>query len=368
MKISIITVCYNSKNTLEQTIQSVLFQKYPDKEYIIIDGNSTDGTKEIIELYKSSLAYWCSETDSGLYDAMNKGVRHATGDVIAFLNSDDWYEKDTIEKVARYFTCSDFDLICGNINKVINERIIPRQQHDYSAEEIRIQLIHPHQALFAKTDIFKQIGGFDLQYKIAADYDWMLRAHLHGFRTMTVRDVFTNCRDGGISSINGYECALEQRYIAHFYSKSYFKNSYKERIEERYNPGIEDAQDNIIYNKVIEEKWDKVKQLFRKDTSYYIWGTGVWGERCYQLFEKLGMRVEGFIDSQKREDEIYGYTVYKPRQIDNNACICIATRAYEGEIINQIKEMGIVEDRYVTFSELKEKIVEWGKQNLGEFD
>lgn len=90
MKISIITVCYNRKDTIEQTIESVLNQSYADKEYIIIDGNSTDGTQDIIQKYKDRLAYWCSEPDNGLYDAMNKGLRHVTGDVIAFLNSDDW--------------------------------------------------------------------------------------------------------------------------------------------------------------------------------------------------------------------------------------------------------------------------------------
>ena len=113
MRISVITVCFNSKETLEQTIKSVVGQEYEDKEYIVIDGGSTDGTVDILKKYAEQIAFWLSEPDEGIYDAMNKGIKHATGDVIAFLNSDDWYEPDTLTRVAGYFLSNRIDCPLG---------------------------------------------------------------------------------------------------------------------------------------------------------------------------------------------------------------------------------------------------------------
>jgi glycosyltransferase involved in cell wall biosynthesis len=103
MKVSIVTVSYNAAKTIEQTILSVLDQDYKNIEYVIIDGQSTDGTREIVEKYKDRLGYYVSEPDSGIYDAMNKGVKKATCDIIAFLNADDWYEKSVVREVVQWF-------------------------------------------------------------------------------------------------------------------------------------------------------------------------------------------------------------------------------------------------------------------------
>lgn len=113
--ISVITVSYNAVSTIEQTILSVINQTYSNIEYIIIDGGSTDGTIDIIRRYEDKIAYWVSEPDRGIYDAMNKGASKANGEYIAFLNSDDWYELDAVSIIAQ-FADGKTDLISGIIN------------------------------------------------------------------------------------------------------------------------------------------------------------------------------------------------------------------------------------------------------------
>ncbi len=114
-KVSIITVVYNGIAHLEQTIQSVLNQTYDNVEYIIIDGGSTDGTVELIKKYEESIAYWVSESDGGIYDAMNKGISNATGEIVGLINADDWYETGTIEKVVETFQNSEVDVVHGSM-------------------------------------------------------------------------------------------------------------------------------------------------------------------------------------------------------------------------------------------------------------
>ena len=124
-KISIVTVTYNCKDTVEKTIQNVLKQTYPNIEYIVIDGNSTDGTKEIIERYADRLAYWVSEPDKGIFDAMNKAIRIATGEWILFLNSGDYFIKPTIiDEVFKWYNDNGETLIAGGTRNYIKEDIL----------------------------------------------------------------------------------------------------------------------------------------------------------------------------------------------------------------------------------------------------
>lgn len=115
MRVSIITVCYNRVETIERAIRSVSKQGYEDMEYIIIDGGSTDGTVDIIKKYERDIAYWVSEKDDGIYEAMNKGLSHATGEIVAFLNSDDWYEENIISKIAQRFEDKKVRILCGDV-------------------------------------------------------------------------------------------------------------------------------------------------------------------------------------------------------------------------------------------------------------
>lgn len=180
LKISIITVCYNSEKFLEGAIQSVLSQTYKNIEYIVVDGNSVDGTKSIIENYRDKISIYISEPDNGIYDAMNKGIKLATGDIVGFLNSDDFYSsKDSISKAINVFNENNVDCVYANINYVnaINSEKIVRFW--VSGRYIKNSFSkgwHPaHPTFWVKRKIYEKYGGFNLRFKLAADFELMLR-------------------------------------------------------------------------------------------------------------------------------------------------------------------------------------------------
>ena len=214
MKISIITVCLNRVATIEKAIQSVINQGYDKIEYIIIDGGSTDGTVDIIRKYEEYLAYWVSEEDKGIYDAMNKGIAKATGDIVAFLNSDDWYEDNILFKVAAYFEQFRPMILSGMINTLQKGQWKKKVlEFDNEEENIRIGMNCRHPATFVRKEIFDRFGGFDTRYKIAADYEWLLRMYDEGIRILKVDDVFTNFSTKGVSSSNLKLTIKESRHI-----------------------------------------------------------------------------------------------------------------------------------------------------------
>lgn len=173
MKVSIITVCYNSSKCIEKTIKSVVQQTYPDIEYIIIDGGSTDGTIDIINRYKEKIDLVISEKDSGIYDAFNKGIRNSTGELITFLNAGDYYLNDYCNTAISNFApnCS---FICSNVfyfnSKNFSEIVKP------SFPEIKLgkpPFLHP--AFIVRRSLFDDIGFFSLKFRTFSDFDWMLR-------------------------------------------------------------------------------------------------------------------------------------------------------------------------------------------------
>lgn len=181
MKISIITVCYNSEKTIEKTIQSVASQTYKNIEYIVIDGYSGDSTSEIIKQYPQVVSQWISEPDKGLYDAMNKGIKMCTGDYVGILNSDDtFFSNDTIEKVAVFFqNHHGLDAIIGNIVQHQNGKIVRRySSKNWTPEKLKIGFMPPHPSIFFKRDLFKKLGYYTLGYKIASDYELIIRYFL----------------------------------------------------------------------------------------------------------------------------------------------------------------------------------------------
>ena len=183
-KISIITVCYNAEKTIEKTIKSIVSQAYKHIEYIIIDGASTDGTLNIIKRYKDNIDVLVSEKDNGIYDAMNKGINAATGDIIYLLNSDDYFFNDHIvDNIVKEFEENpELELIYGKVKffNIPKERQFMRNYDDVTFEAKTmlqlIRLIIPNQCIFAKKSLFNKIGLNNTKYKSNADYDWFLRA------------------------------------------------------------------------------------------------------------------------------------------------------------------------------------------------
>lgn len=182
MKISVITVCYNSASTLRDTLESVLKQNYPDIEHIIVDGKSTDGTIELIRqyetLYQGKLK-WISEQDAGIYDAMNKGISLATGDVIGFLNADDYYQDNfVLRDITQVFEQNNtIDAVHGNLHYINSNCKVVRSWRgkEYRLRAFQRGWMPAHPTFYCKRKCFKQFGSFDTSISSAADFELMLR-------------------------------------------------------------------------------------------------------------------------------------------------------------------------------------------------
>jgi glycosyltransferase involved in cell wall biosynthesis len=207
MKISIITVVYNNERTINDALVSVLGQTYKDVEYVIIDGNSSDKTVQIINNFKDRLGYFISEKDAGIYDAMNKGVLAATGDVIGILNSDDLYQDATvIESVMNQFIQNPtLDIVYGDLVYVKNDNVdkVVRNwiSNPYYKNFFENGNVPPHPSLFVKKSVYEKAGLFDLNFKLAADYEFMLRIFKkHNFKSKYINKVIVKMRLGGATN------------------------------------------------------------------------------------------------------------------------------------------------------------------------
>ena len=179
-KISVVTVCWNAASTIEKTLESVRSQVYPNLEHVIVDGGSTDGTLAIVDRYRERIATVVSEKDRGIYDAMNKGVRLSTGDVVYFLNADDSFvDERVVADVAQAFAEDDRRLLVYGdvVYQEAPDGIVYGPARAFKSFSIHEFIHNPfcHQAVFAKRSLFDDPGPFDLRYKYVADYEWFMR-------------------------------------------------------------------------------------------------------------------------------------------------------------------------------------------------
>ncbi|MCF0069011.1 glycosyltransferase [Dyadobacter sp. CY261] len=206
MKVSILTVVYNGAATIRHCIESVLGQDYPNVEYIVVDGNSKDGTQEIVRSYGNKITHFVSERDGGIYDAMNKGIQLATGEVIGILNADDFYAyPSVISDVAGELASSDFDASYGDLEYVdANDATIVRRRWVSGAYKIGAFLngwMPPHPTFFVKRKVYNAHGDFRLDLGSAADYELMLRfVHRENIKLAYVPKVLVKMRAGGVSN------------------------------------------------------------------------------------------------------------------------------------------------------------------------
>jgi glycosyltransferase involved in cell wall biosynthesis len=204
MKISTITVCYNSARTIGHTVASFLEQDYPDKEMIVVDGASKDETLDIVRSFSSDQIRIHSAPDKGVYDAMNKGIDLFSGDAAGFLNSDDRYhDASALSAIAESLpTC---DVVSGNIVFVKDHEtdtvVRTWRSTAFSKGAFRKGWIVPHPAVYARREVFETVGKFDLSLRVAADYDWILRAlEVHGFRHAVLYRTLVHMQMGGAST------------------------------------------------------------------------------------------------------------------------------------------------------------------------
>lgn len=255
MKISIITTSYNSARTLRDTMDSVLRQEYTNYEFVVVDGASKDGTVDIIREYEPRFEgrmRWVSEPDGGIYDAMNKGIAMATGDVVGILNSDDFYtSSDILSTIAHAFSLPDVpDAVYGDVHYV-DEADTTKIVRYYSSQKFTpkrmlMGYMPAHPSFYMRRECYEKYGAFDTSYRVAADFENLLRLiYVNKIRTHYVAKDFVTMRMGGASSsgISSYlrivadhfgafkKNELEPHYLLYFlrYAKKLFEFSKKNR-------------------------------------------------------------------------------------------------------------------------------------------
>lgn len=326
MKVSIITVCLNSEKYIEQTIKSILNQTYEDIEYIIVDGKSIDNTLSIIEKYKplfGARLKVISEKDNGLYNAMNKGIRNSTGDLIGILNSDDWYEKDAIEQAVRKFEESNESIIYGGLlnideksNKICRIRIPNYRELDlYNVN---------HPTVFVPKKIYDKYGVFLEKYKISADYELMLRFYKNKINFKYIPKIITNFRDGGISNTRKDLCKKEVFEIQQ-------KNKLTQTmypINPKINSELRFFWNSLIF-KINEKSYNNI----------YIYGCGTHTERLLDyLPNNIKRNIKGVIDRDvKNKETFYNLNKYDINEVKDYAeLIIISSFSFEFEIYKRL--------------------------------
>lgn len=209
MRISVITATYNSGRTIGDTLESVLRQTYSDVELIVVDGASRDDTMDVVRRYEPRFGgrlHWTSEPDRGIYDAMNKGIARATGDVIGILNSDDFYTSDTVlERVAEAMAGGDVDAVYGDIHYV-RDGDLHRCVRYYSSRPfrrwmMRLGFMPAHPSFYCRREVYERCGTFDTTYRVAADFENLLRLiYVNRIRTRYLPADFVTMRTGGVST------------------------------------------------------------------------------------------------------------------------------------------------------------------------
>lgn len=252
MKISIITICFNSVDTIEDTIKSVISQTYNNIEYILIDGGSTDGTHEIITKYDHAISSLISEPDKGIYDAMNKGIQAATGDIIGILNSDDLYADDNVlSDVVEKFRASNADALYADLVYVnrINSNSISRywKAGNFDSGKFKYGWMPPHPTFFLKKSCYEKWGDYNLLLKSSADYELMLRMlYKHKIPVVYLPRVTVKMRIGGQSNIT-----IKNRILANREDKLAWKIN-----------GLKTNAFTFIFKPLL-----KIHQFFRRENS-----------------------------------------------------------------------------------------------------
>ena len=242
MIFSLITIAYNSAQTIERTLKSVLDQTYTDFEYIIVDGASKDGTMDIVKRYEplfEGRMKWISEPDKGIYDAMNKGIRMSKGEIIGIVNSDDWLESYTLQILVDEITHDPNNrgkILTGEMlfhYKDGTTQLYPTsfERYEYFARRYRMGLNHP--ATFVPRNIYETIGVFDDKFKLYADADFIIRCYKAGVGIHFIHKVLSNMADGGVSNVRSRKELDDAllKYKKHCSTKiEYLKYATKSRI------------------------------------------------------------------------------------------------------------------------------------------
>jgi len=205
MKVTIITIVYNNKKYINDCIESVSSQNYTNIEHIVVDGGSTDGTQQIIEQHKKNLGYYVSEKDNGLYNALNKGIKHATGDIVGILHSDDvFFSNESISNIVDAFNNSKAEIVYSN-GIFVDRNDISKVKRIYKVKpfknwHLKLGWIPLHTGIFIKKEVFNSVGFYDENYRIASDYDFSIKLFKSNFKFCFLDRYVVKMRLGGKST------------------------------------------------------------------------------------------------------------------------------------------------------------------------
>jgi len=344
-KISIITVSYNSERYIEDAIKSVLNQTYDNIEYIIIDGNSDDGTLEIIKKYHDKIDYIISEPDSGIYEAFNKGIKASSGDIIYFLNSDDYlYDETSVESIIKVFRDDNkLDIVYGNI-VIADEKC--RYSHIFGRnmvlDDFKKGYMPPHPGTFVRRGLFEKHGLFDEGYKICGDFEFMLKCFMHDSdKIKYINRTIAVFREGGKSSDYRYS-KIREAEMKQIISK-YFGESAKGNFTESSD------NTNALCRLWLETLLLEEKGITRLLKSSNVKDAAIFGTRkialyLYKDLLRENFRIVRFLDNNinMQNKRIYGINVEPPEWLAKNhvdAVIVSIESSYGEEVIKQLHEI-----------------------------
>lgn len=351
IKISIITPCLNSEKTIRNTIESVRKQTYKNIEYIIVDGASIDKTISIVEeyipLFHGRMRY-ISEKDNGIYDAMNKGIMRATGDVIGIINSDDCYEPDAVEQAVRCFENTDAEAVYGEMWLI--------DQNGERAYHTWHSMFPPHPSTFIKKEIYQKYGMFETGYRIAADRDLLLRFMAAGIHFEHTDEIFANFRRTGISNTKILECAEETYEIDLKYLGKCSECLNKDAIEEKYE------REKLLYISQTHPQiiWKIFKEKNIDLDGVAIFGVGNCGKEFLEIIEECGISVRLFADNDmsKWGLEYHGIKIYSPEILRNfSGHVIVTVTKFQWDICEQLQNYGNPALYWETLEEIRKRAI-----------
>lgn len=340
--LSVITVCYNAAKTIGRTINSVCSQKTDQIEYIIIDGGSTDQTLQVIDSFERMIDIVVSEPDDGIYDAMNKGVSLARGEYISFINADDYYEENVLLGVLNKLNAKKFDIVFGKTRIINDEEKSCIASNQGFNEGIWERMPCGHPALFARKDLFDRIGGFNCNYTIAADYDWLLRVYASGVTTNEIDEVISVFSEGGISTKERYRCAYETFLASRSLRDTVLDPQRNDNaIDDRYRANMKLQATIDLFEKAPDRVAAYIDHIFMGENSLVVWGTGVWGDRIAKMSQLIKTEISFFVDADENKinKTIRGNQIKTLSELDSyTGGLIIAVMKDEKQILRRIKK------------------------------
>lgn len=356
-KVSVLTVCKNAEKTIEQTILSVLCQTYPDIEYIIIDGASTDETLNIINRYRSHISVVISEPDTGTSEAFNKGLSKSSGDVIVLLNSDDWFASDnTIETLVKKKVEKKADVVYAGFRRIYpngdTSVVEPAPVKDIWYGE-RICIV----SAIIDRKVFEEVATFSDEYKIINDWDFIVRTLSKGVTYSPVENTAINFRMGGVSDkaenrIKWYKEAVRmfEEYSEYFPDKPRLF-SMKKWMQYEINL-CEDTGNK------------KAEEVLKAEFEYYsgeiaIWGTGAYGNMLYTYFKGGPIEIKYWLDNDEKKwgSNQFGKSILPVKDIkaDRHLPVLVAIKDIDSKLKKQIDDLRKEKIQIITLEDFVER-------------